>query len=40
MQRSDDAASYEIYAVHTSRLVGFRENFLGHRDYSVVQFRD
>jgi len=40
MQRSDDAASYEIYAIHTSRLVGFRDNFLGHRDFSVVQLRD
>lgn len=40
MQRSDDAASYEIYAIHSSRLVGFRENFLGHRDFSVVQLKD
>lgn len=37
MQRSDDAATYEVYAIHSSKLKGFRENFLGHRDYSVVQ---
>ncbi|MCF8256047.1 MAG: hypothetical protein K9J06_00735 [Flavobacteriales bacterium] len=39
MQRSDDAATYEIYAVHTSRLIGFRENFLAHRDFSVLQLK-
>lgn len=37
MQRNDDAASFEIYAIHTSKLRGFRENFLGYRDFSAVQ---
>jgi hypothetical protein len=39
MQRSDDAATYEVYSIHSSRLIGFRENFLGHRDFSVVQMK-
>lgn len=39
MQRNDDAADFEIYSVHSSKLIGFRENFLGHRDFSVLQLR-
>lgn len=39
MQRTDDAASFEFYSIHTSRLLGFKENFLGHRDFSVVQMK-
>jgi oligopeptide transport system substrate-binding protein len=37
MQRNDDVASYEVFAIHSARLKGFRDNFLGHRDYAVVQ---
>ncbi len=39
MQRNDDAASFEVYAIHVSQLLGFRENFLGYRDFSVVQMK-
>lgn len=39
MQRNDDAATYEIYAIHSARLMGFRENFMGHRDFSVAQLK-
>jgi oligopeptide transport system substrate-binding protein len=39
MQRNDDAAEFEIYAIHSSRLVGFRENFLGHRDFAILQLK-
>lgn len=37
MQRNDDVASYEVFTIQSSRLRGFRENFLGHRDYAVLQ---
>lgn len=39
MQRNDESAVYEIYAIHTSKLLGFKENFLGHRDFSVAQLK-
>jgi ABC-type transport system substrate-binding protein len=39
MQRNDDAASFEVYAIHSSKLLGFRENFLSYRDFSVVQMK-
>ncbi len=39
MHRSDDAAIYELYCIHSTRLIGFRDNFLGHRDFSVVQMK-
>jgi oligopeptide transport system substrate-binding protein len=37
MQRNDDVASYEVFTLHNSRLKGFSDNFLGHRDYAVLQ---
>jgi len=37
MQRNDDVASYEVFAIHSARVKGFRDNFLGHRDYAVLQ---
>lgn len=39
LQRNDDAASFEVYAIHASKLLGFRENFLGYRDFSLVQMK-
>jgi len=39
MQRNDESAAYEIYAIYSAKLLGFKENFLGHRDFSVVQLK-
>lgn len=37
MQRNDDVASYEVFAIQSALVKGFSDNFLGHRDYAVVQ---
>lgn len=39
MQRNDDVAAYEVYSIYASKLIGFKENFLGYRDFATLQIK-